>query len=257
MLDLDNCDRPFLYCIPDELLIRSCSTASKSLVCFKSLKALSLKSVGVSNGAIELLLDNCPLLEQLTVHRLVKISKLEICGSSLMLKDVEIYNCHSLESIKVSLPRLTALTLSHVKGLLLENVSMLVNVSVWSHDDNISMENLFDALSCCISQLETLKLDLFNPDCSRREKDELCTLPQMPKLKKLVVKYIARGDESLVRLAALLMLSPYLEEFVFKFNWFELPREDRGVKDAVTIPYHHLKVFKSFVAIMVVLMMLN
>ncbi|KAL7151458.1 hypothetical protein ABFS83_04G032600 [Erythranthe nasuta] len=257
-LDLENGNTHFHYCIPDELLIRSCSTTSKlppgsnsvhrTLVGFKSLRALSLKSVGVSNGAIELLLDNSPQLEQLIVDHLVKISKLEICGSSSpMLKDVEITDCHSLESVKLSLPRLTTLTFSHSKGLVLENVPMLVNVTAGSEDDAISMAHVFYVLSCCISQLQTLCLKLFYNvvfAVHGVENDELCELPQMPKLKKLVIDYWAKGYESLIKLAALVNASPYLEEFDLQYRWFKHPMEDREVKDAVRIPHHHLKVFK-------------
>ncbi|EYU25809.1 hypothetical protein MIMGU_mgv1a021367mg, partial [Erythranthe guttata] len=57
---------------------------------FKRLKELFFKHVNVSGGSIESFLRNCPLLEKLTVHSLGKLSKLEVCGSSLVLKHLEI-----------------------------------------------------------------------------------------------------------------------------------------------------------------------
>ncbi|XP_012827765.1 PREDICTED: uncharacterized protein LOC105949044 [Erythranthe guttata] len=66
----------------------------------------------------------------------------------------------------------------------------------------------------------------------------------MPKLKKLEIEYIARGDESLSRLAALIRASPHLEEFVFQLNWYLHPRKDREVKATISSPHHHLKLFK-------------
>ncbi|EYU41899.1 hypothetical protein MIMGU_mgv1a009068mg [Erythranthe guttata] len=103
------------YCFPNGLLIPSSCRASKlqppsdnicidhhpcMLFDFKSLKALSFKSVGVSDGDINFFLDNCPQLEQLIVSQSKKLSKPEICGSSLKLKHLELVNCCGLESLK-------------------------------------------------------------------------------------------------------------------------------------------------------------
>ncbi|KAL7136790.1 hypothetical protein ABFS83_10G054200 [Erythranthe nasuta] len=250
-LDFDNYHN--LYEFPQEFLLDgSMQPPSDSvridqpprmLFDFKSLKALSLKSVRVSDGAIEFFLHNCPLLEQLIVHESIKLSRLEICGSSLKLKHLEIASCRRLKSLKVSAPRLTALNITRSKGLLLENVPLLVNACVSCGDASISIENVFSVLSCCVSQLQTLSLDLSNIEIGR-VLDEISELPLLPKLKKLVIKYCGRGHESLIRLTALLRVSPFLEEFFFQFHWYILPREDRQVKIPISSPHHHLKVFK-------------
>ncbi|EYU35151.1 hypothetical protein MIMGU_mgv1a025644mg, partial [Erythranthe guttata] len=111
---------------------------------FKSLKALSFKSVDLSGGAIEFFLRNCPLLEQLIVHSARKLSKLEVCGSSLVLKHLEIVRCPFLKSLKVAAPSLTSLTIMDFEGVSLENIPTLVDVSitlrmprrVYDDDDN-------------------------------------------------------------------------------------------------------------------------
>ncbi|KAL9167667.1 hypothetical protein ABFS82_05G112700 [Erythranthe guttata] len=234
------------YCFPEALLNRS------TLVGFKSLKAIVFKSVSLSGGAIEFLLRNCQLLEQLVVQESETTTKLQVCGgSSLKLEHLEMVHCQGLKSLKVSAPRLTTLKVSRVKGLLLEKVPMLVNVSVNFCDDNsVSIKHAFSVLACCIPQLQTLCLTLYN--CGYgwighvKEIDEICELPVMPKLNKLVIEYIANGDESLVRLSALIRASPNLEEFLFHFKWCRIPRKDRKTKAATTIrsPHNHLKVFK-------------
>ncbi|EYU26413.1 hypothetical protein MIMGU_mgv1a006946mg [Erythranthe guttata] len=215
------------YCFPEALLNRS------TLVGFKSLKAIVFKSVSLSGGAIEFLLRNCQLLEQLVVQESETTTKLQVCGgSSLKLEHLEMVHCQGLKSLKVSAPRLTTLKVSRVKGLLLEKVPMLVNVSVNFCDDNsVSIKHAFSVLACCIPQLQTLCLTLYN--CGYgwighvKEIDEICELPVMPKLNKLVIEYIANGDESL-------------------FKWCRIPRKDRKTKAATTIrsPHNHLKVFK-------------
>ncbi|EYU41842.1 hypothetical protein MIMGU_mgv1a020578mg [Erythranthe guttata] len=122
------------YAFPEELLTRTSGGASilepASCIDFKSLKALSMRFVNVSGEAIEFFLRTCPFLEKLVVHNASELSNLEVCGSSLDLKHLELQSCHNLTSIKVSAPNLTSLTLPNVKGLLLENVPMLVEVSV-------------------------------------------------------------------------------------------------------------------------------
>ncbi|KAL7095325.1 hypothetical protein ACP275_10G017100 [Erythranthe tilingii] len=258
-LELDiknNYDPTEEYCFPNGLLIPSSCRASKlqppsdnicidhhpcMLFDFKSLKAVSFKSVGVSDGDINFFLDNCPQLEQLIVIQSKKLSKPEICGSSLKLKHLELVDCCGLESLKVSAPSLTSLRVTSLDGLLLENVPMLVDISISCEDGNLSIQHLFCLLSCCISQLQTLCLTL-----KRREgRGEIDELPKMPKLKKLVVVYRASGHENLNRLAAFIRASPNLVEFELQFKWFDaLSRRDREVKDAIKILHHHLKVFK-------------
>ncbi|XP_012827731.1 PREDICTED: putative F-box/FBD/LRR-repeat protein At3g49030 [Erythranthe guttata] len=132
-LDIHNYHDPCKeYLFPDGFLIPSSCRDNNPcmLVDFKSLRSLSLKSVSVSDGDINFFLDNCPLLEQLIVHESEKVSNLEICGSSLKLKHLEIVLCSKLESLKVSVPGLTSLTVTSLDGLLIENVPMLVDVSV-------------------------------------------------------------------------------------------------------------------------------
>ncbi|XP_012832148.1 PREDICTED: uncharacterized protein LOC105953070 [Erythranthe guttata] len=183
-----------------------------------SLKALVFKSVILNDGAIDLILHNCPLLEQLIVHGSREISKLEVCGSHLKLKHLEIAGCPLLKSLKVSAPRLTTLiVLLNFKGLLLENVPMLVNVSVICRSDCVSIKRIFDVvLSCCISQLQTLCLGLYNTLPGDDNSGEINELPKMPKLKKLVIEYDGSGHECLSRLATFISLSPYLDEFVLQ-----------------------------------------
>lgn len=124
---------------------------------FKPLKALSLKFVHISDEAIHFFLRNCPLLEELIVHETNRISNLEVCGSSLKLKRLEVCYCNKLNSIKVSAPNLSSLKVTMFDKLLLENVPMLVEVSgACQYRLGIAMA----ALSCCVSQLESLNLRL-------------------------------------------------------------------------------------------------
>ncbi|KAK6143420.1 hypothetical protein DH2020_023768 [Rehmannia glutinosa] len=253
---------------PEELLTQSTGAAS---INFKSLRALSLKFVNVSGKAVEFFLRNCPLLRKIGCSWHGKISNLEICGPSLMLKHLELCFCDDIKSIKISAPNLTSLSLSISKGLMLVNVPMLVEVSISNGTE--SMEYLIPALGCCISQLEILTLQFhhpkvrqqnsscyislvcdFNINCAclivcglfNRKIFEDYKFPELPKLKKLVINYyVARRDESLIDLTYLIRASPYLEEFVLELIWdYGFLRSDREVEKAISFPHQHLKVFK-------------
>ncbi|EYU26971.1 hypothetical protein MIMGU_mgv1a025965mg, partial [Erythranthe guttata] len=152
---------------------------------FKSLKDLSFKSVNLSGAAIEFFLHNCPLLERLVVHRSRKISSLEVCGPSLRLKHLELIDCYDFKTLKVSLPNLTSLLVTIIDILLLEYVPMLVEVSVSCDDDGATPKRFISALPSCISQLQTLRLELYTttyewgrlPRKDREIKDSITSSP--------------------------------------------------------------------------------
>ncbi|KAL7096150.1 hypothetical protein ACP275_10G065700 [Erythranthe tilingii] len=233
-------------CYPEQLLARS-----NMILDFQSLKELSFKNVQLSGGAIEFFIHNCTQLERLIVDSPGKyVSKLEVCGSSLVLKHLEIVSFVGLESLKIFAPRLTSLRLTSLKGVLLEIVPMLVDVCVGStYDDLDCLKNLIHALSCCFSQLETLKL-VMPRFPHEQENDELCNFPEMPKLKKLVVEYDSFDDDKqcFMRLASLTRASPQLQEFVLNNKRFgsgiSPKRVDNDGAAIIKFRHEHLKVFK-------------
>ncbi|EYU41845.1 hypothetical protein MIMGU_mgv1a022342mg, partial [Erythranthe guttata] len=133
------------YTLPEEFLTRRTS-GGNSCIDFKSLKELSLKCVNLTGQAIEFFLHNCPFLEKLVVHYTNKISNLEVCGPSLVLKHLELMHCNYLESVKVSAPNLISLIGPNIDVLLLENVPMLKEVYINCMHYNDSVENW--ALGC-------------------------------------------------------------------------------------------------------------
>ncbi|KAL7137286.1 hypothetical protein ABFS83_10G081900 [Erythranthe nasuta] len=218
------------YCLPDFRSLASC----------KSLKALSLVSVHVTDGAVEFFLRNCPLLEELVVCCSHKFLDLEVCGPSLVLKHLDLQHTYDFRTLKICAPFLTSLKVQITKGLLIENVPMLVDLSLTSY----SVKGLISAISCCFSQLEVLCFSLTS--INKEVMSEHGNFPEMPKLKKLFIEYKTCGYESLVRLmASLIRKSPRLEEFALQYNYFPPKvRKDRGVEEAMWFPNNHVKVFK-------------
>ncbi|EYU27057.1 hypothetical protein MIMGU_mgv1a009397mg [Erythranthe guttata] len=95
---------PGLTCaFPHEFLTRSTS------VDFTPLKALTLKYIDVDGGAIEFFLRNCPLLEELTVHESKELSDVSVCGTSLVLKHLEICYCRDLKCVRLHSPSISTL----------------------------------------------------------------------------------------------------------------------------------------------------
>ncbi|KAL7095319.1 hypothetical protein ACP275_10G016500 [Erythranthe tilingii] len=216
---------------------------------FKSIKVLSFKCLNMTDEDIDFFLRNCPLLEQLIVHGSEKISKLEICGSSLRLKHLDMHCCYNMKSLEISVPSITSLAVPILERLLIKNVPMLVEMFVNCAGDDINFRKLSSALSGgCVSQLKILRLRM----AALWKTSKPCIFPQLPKLKKLEIEYWARGVENLINMTAVVRASPYLEEFVFKFKWDDLRSRDRlvkdvisfAVKDEISFPHNHLKVFK-------------
>ncbi|KAL7137706.1 hypothetical protein ABFS83_10G110900 [Erythranthe nasuta] len=223
---------PGLTCaFPHEFLTWSTS------VDFKPLKALTLKFIDVNGGAIEFFLRNCPLLEELIVHESKELSNVEVCGSSLVLKRLEICYCRNLKLVRISAPNLVSLTVQELEELILENVPMLVELSLpWGFGE-ISGQKLCDAISCCNLQLEVLTLKVLqNP----KKGIELCEFPEMPRLKKLVVGYRAMNEESVDLLPYLISAAPYIHEFGLNLHSSCIST----LKSITRFPHKQIKVVK-------------
>ncbi|CAH9091756.1 unnamed protein product [Cuscuta epithymum] len=240
-----------VYVFPDKFLFQnSCvlhcphpPTTCTTLFNFKSLRSLSFKNVQVSGEAIEFFLHNCPFLEQLILHDIEKLSKLEVCGSCLVLKHLELCCIYDFISLEVSAPNLISLSVGTTNGLVLKNVPMLVDLHIRCAKVEIPL--LVPALCCCVSQLEILSLFL---EMHRAHHIVMLNFPDMPKLKRLDLSFQANRkarDESVLKLTSLIRKFPILEEFVLEIIWFGCYTwTGREVTKVTQFPHQHLKVFK-------------
>lgn len=129
---------------------------------FNALKELCLKHVDIRDETIEFLLRNCLSLEKLVVVGTNEQLNLEVHGSSLVLKHLEIVACSKLKSVKVySAPKLTKLVIPRVDELLLVNVPMLVEViDEYSLPYAFCVDNMLPSFPSFISRLEVLNLKM-------------------------------------------------------------------------------------------------
>lgn len=134
---------------------------------FESLRVLHLTNVVVTGEVLDCLLSNCQVLERLTVRATRNLVYIRVVGPLIPLKYLVIRSCFGLKSIEI---RDTNLVSFSYKGnaidVLLSNVPLLVEVSLSEYSNSIGITNFFSLastqLSCCLSQLETLRLDTYH-----------------------------------------------------------------------------------------------
>lgn len=108
-------------------------------------------------------LSNCLVLERLALRMAPKLVNLRVVGPSIALKHLLIHNCVDLKSIEIRDANIVSFTYRGVDmiDLHLSNVPLLVEVSISKptfHRHSLSLA--FTQLSCCLSQIEILTLDI-------------------------------------------------------------------------------------------------
>lgn len=125
----------------------------------KFLKVLRLQNMCVTAQVLNYFLSNCPVLERLALRMAPKLVNLRVVGPSIALKHLLIHNCVDLKSIEIRDANIVSFT--YIGDLHLSNVPLLVEVSISKptfHRHSLSLA--FTQLSCCLSQIEILTLDI-------------------------------------------------------------------------------------------------
>lgn len=131
---------------------------------FESLRVLHLTNVVVTGEVLDCLLSNCQVLERLTVRATRNLVYIRVVGPLIPLKYLVIRACFGLKSIEIRDTNLVSFTYKgNAIDVLLSNVPLLVEVSLSEFSNSIGITDFFSLastqLSCCLSQLETLRLD--------------------------------------------------------------------------------------------------
>ncbi|ONH95420.1 hypothetical protein PRUPE_7G069300 [Prunus persica] len=211
------------YNFPHELLGLNRGSTSTAVCCeipslnpcvylgLKSIRVLHFNFVDVAEEVLECFLSNCPVLERLSVFHSPNLVNLRVVGPSIALKYLVIRQCNSLESIEICDANLVSLSyVGNEISLLLRNVPLLVEVSI-SEDCicNNFIEVAFTQLSCCLSQLEILKLtDQIVP----YKRDHI--FPILANLKHLEMIFEEDNVCGLLQLTSFFRASPCLHRLV-------------------------------------------
>lgn len=128
---------------------------------FKYFKAATFLGVKMANGALERFLSHCPSLERLSVFYCTKLSGLRVAGPSVAaaLKYLEIQGCPALQSIEICDANLVSFSyLGREINLILKMVPRLVEANIRYTSERDFLMHAFTQLSCCLPQLEVLRL---------------------------------------------------------------------------------------------------
>lgn len=129
---------------------------------FNFLKVLHLKYVDVTQEVLEYFLSSCPVLERLTVNGARNFVNLRVAGPSIALKYLVLITCSSLKTVEICDTNLVSFYFYgpfEIKRIF-SNVPLLVEVS-YNIYEKIPMARPLTQLSCCISQLQFLMLNIY------------------------------------------------------------------------------------------------
>ncbi|KAH7528976.1 hypothetical protein FEM48_Zijuj05G0134600 [Ziziphus jujuba var. spinosa] len=212
---LGNGDDPILgskYSFPEKLCQKH--------IGFESLQVLEVKSVNVSGGVIERLLSNCPVLERLSVYNSPALHGLRVFGrASLPLKCLVIRQCHLVGRIEIdSATNLVSLYIERAfeTNLVLRNVPKLFEVSMIDWCNYCTKINVIDQVSCCLSQLEILRVGRI---VEVSKIGEVIPNPILTNLKHLHLPVDIRCKYVFLDLNSIVEAVPYLQRLVFMLSY--------------------------------------
>ncbi|XP_076890965.1 putative FBD-associated F-box protein At5g38570 [Bidens hawaiensis] len=206
----------------------------------ETLKSLFLKCVNVSEDTIAKLLVNCPVLQQLSIHGSGDLVDVKISGKSLVLKYFEIVFCIGVKSIEITDSNLESFSyLGPGIIIKLNNLPKLEEISIGEGYSGFE-NNVFGQISCCISHLQILTLDIYRPE----ENIKFLSFPVLPKLKQLILKVGAWDDDSLLEFTSLAKACPNLQRFVMQLNWMSPAKRRRKVRQVAKHSHKHLQLLE-------------
>ncbi|KVI09942.1 hypothetical protein Ccrd_011660 [Cynara cardunculus var. scolymus] len=235
------------YVFPNKIFDRKCGSSLKrqssnfparpyaSVMEIKFLKTLILKCVDVNDEGLKKILNNCPVLEHLSIHGSCHMVKAKIHGKGLALKTLEIRSCVGLESIEICDSNLVSFTL---KGspitIRVDNLQKLEKISIGEGYSWKKINRLFSEISCCVPYLQVLELDLYRPPVP--------PFPELLKLKQLILKVGAWDNDSVHVLTSLVEACPNLRRFKIQLIWSIWVRPNGEVRQVAKQPHEHLEV---------------
>ncbi|PRQ47943.1 putative F-box domain, leucine-rich repeat domain, L domain-containing protein [Rosa chinensis] len=177
---------------------------------FKCLKVLDLKTVDVDQEVLEYFLSYSRGLERLSVSDSSTLVNLKVTGHSIALKYLVIKRCKNIKTIEICDSNLVSFAYDGpVRNLVLSNLPLLVEVSLFGWLAPDFLEIAFLQLSCCLSQLEILKLSY-----AWSKMDPV--IPSLPDLKRLELVIDEDENFALLHLASFIKESPCMHTLVLR-----------------------------------------
>ncbi|KAL1535535.1 putative FBD-associated F-box protein [Salvia divinorum] len=206
----------------------------------KRLKALSLRGVNVSEEALDCFLLMCPELQKLSLCSVEGLKKVKVVGFKRPLKCLEIDKCLGIDTIEISNSSIVSFSYEGpVIDLMISNAPVLGDVSIGEGHSALQAD-VFGQLSCCLYQLESLRLNIYYT----KESTEIFSFPVLPNLRQLILVVGAWDDDSLLEFAYFVNACPNLNRFALKLIWMSIvspPNIRRETRRAPKCAHEHLK----------------
>ncbi|QCD88210.1 hypothetical protein DEO72_LG3g2752 [Vigna unguiculata] len=203
----------------------------------RALRVLRLASVDVSGEIIESFLASCPVLETLCVRGSKSVMRLKVQGQGLMLKHLELVECHILH-LHICAENLVTFSYTGDYGNFnFETVPSLVEVSFGGKYCNYLLSNMEDVqLYAVLSQVHVLKLELFILYGGILE-----ALPVLGNVRHLELRIRHRCGGQLDRTVSLLSAFPSISVLKIKFMRTTIWELDEGWKANLKHEYPNLR----------------
>ncbi|KAJ9539826.1 hypothetical protein OSB04_026332 [Centaurea solstitialis] len=216
------------YCFPNNLFDTTCGSLLKPhpfldpVMEIKFLKCLILKFVDVDDDGLKRILNNCPVLEHLSIVYSCKLVKPKIHGKGLVLKNLDIISF----------------------TLRFDNLQKLEKICIDSDHSWKELNDMFCKLSH-VPCLQVLELNLYHEQGAI----ELHHFHVLQKLKQLIINVVEDNEDGFFVLPSLLEACPKLERLrITRFSW-PRPREEKpnmGVRQMAKKPHQSLWVVEMF-----------
>ncbi|KAJ9539979.1 hypothetical protein OSB04_026485 [Centaurea solstitialis] len=238
------------YCFPNKIFDTTCGSLLKPrpfndpVMEIKFLKSLILKCVDVDDEGVKKILNNCLVLEHLSIVYSRKLVKLEIRGKGLVLKKLDII-CFGLESVEICDSNIVFFNCDGLSSmtLRLDNLQKLEEICISKIHSWNELNDTFYELSG-IPCLQVLELNLYHVQGAI----ELHPLPKLQKLKQLTIGgFVERNEDGLFMLPYLLEACPNLQRLkVKRLNWSKEEKPNRGTRQIPKKDHQYLEVVEMF-----------
>ncbi|PWA94607.1 F-box domain, FBD domain, Leucine-rich repeat domain, L domain-like protein [Artemisia annua] len=215
-------------------------SSSAMVIKMPSLKEVSLKGVNISEPNLLGLLKSSPCLERLYIFGARLFSHIHVGGRDISLKYFTIVTCPEVYSISLYDFDLESFIYDGPEiDIRLTDLPMLKELD-FSEDCIVSRNNVLAQISSFALNLQVLCLNIDYP----KEILTFYIIPELPNVKKLMLRIAADGDDSLLDCISIAKACPRLEDLAFELLWFTPMKRRRKVMHAPPHAHEHLKFFR-------------
>ncbi|KAL7100147.1 hypothetical protein ACP275_09G129400 [Erythranthe tilingii] len=206
---------------------------------FGSLRSLRLVDVDIEDDVVRSLLVLCPSIEYLCIRASNATKNLEVVDPLPNLKELEISDCHNLESMKIYAMSLVSCTYQGREiGLPFKRTPNLTELTL---GEEFFQSFMFEPNKHSSYSVQLVKLVLNLKSVRRERANVSLDLPQLYSLKWLELNTVTEFGQMLFFFMSLIKASPNLQEFkmkiVYLIDHHSLGGRYRSTPSIVKMPF--------------------